>query len=209
MHLVGLGDGSADPQAVPGRRLRRRVGVRRSSPDCHHGVRLDWENRATEPFFSDRMRVPYPAPTIRAVQVPPGNPRGYAGFLLSRSGAACSGRPFSGSLVSIVSLTRRPHRPVPARVHVVLLRGRPAFPRPRGFGAGPGQGDARFARPHEHRPPCPPRAVLGGLADNRLSRYSAPMSDFVRAITTGTKATAISIMGITTIPLTAGPGVRR
>ena len=52
-------------------------------------------------------------------------------------------------------------------------------------------------------------APWGGLADNRLSRYSAAMSDFVRAITTGTGATAISIMGITTIALPAGPGVRR
>ncbi len=33
------------------------------------------------------------------------------------------------------------------------------------------------------------------------------MSDFVRAITTGTKTTVISIMGMTTITLPAGLGV--
>ena len=40
-----------------------------------------------------------------------------------------------------------------------------------------------------------------GVAEPAFSRYSAAMSDFVRAITTGTKAmTVISIMGITTTP---------
>jgi hypothetical protein len=44
------------------------------------------------------------------------------------------------------------------------------------------------------------------LALRPTSRYSANMSDLVR--TTGTAATVISILGITTIRLPAGPGVR-